>query len=116
MPANRPCTFTPDRAGESYVVFGGSDVGSTGTLALSSLNGINGFALTGKAAGDQSGRPVSGAGDINGDGIDDLIIGRLTQTLMGKVEQARATWCSALCPIPSSQRSLLPLNRNKPTS
>ena len=62
-------------AGASYVVFGGSTVGSSGVMELSSLNGSNGFVLNGVAAGDQSGLYVSSAGDINGDGIDDLIIG-----------------------------------------
>src|SRR3989338_8192766 len=62
-------------AGASYVVFGGSTVGSSGVMELSSLNGSNGFVLNGVAAGDQSGLYVSSAGDINGDGINDLIIG-----------------------------------------
>jgi FG-GAP repeat len=62
-------------AGESYVVFGGSSVGSGGVIELSSLNGSNGFVLNGIDASDRSGRSVSCAGDINGDGIDDLIIG-----------------------------------------
>ncbi|MBE9077667.1 FG-GAP repeat protein, partial [Romeria aff. gracilis LEGE 07310] len=62
-------------SGESYVVFGGSDVGNSGSLELSSLNGSNGFVLNGIDAYDRSGRSVSGAGDLNGDGIDDLIIG-----------------------------------------
>ena len=42
---------------------------------MSSLNGLNGFVLNGVSENDQSGRSVSAAGDINGDGIDDLIIG-----------------------------------------
>jgi hypothetical protein len=62
-------------AGESYVVFGGSSVGSGGVLNLSALNGSNGFVLNGIDANDRSGRSVSGAGDINGDGIADIIIG-----------------------------------------
>ena len=45
------------------------------TFDLSTLNGSNGFAINGIAADDQSGRSVSSAGDVNGDGIDDLIIG-----------------------------------------
>jgi hypothetical protein len=63
------------QAGESYVVFGGVDVGSSGSIELSALNGKNGFVLNGTSAGDQSGRSVSSAGDVNGDGIDDLLIG-----------------------------------------
>src|SRR5919202_1594779 len=45
------------------------------TFNLSTLNGSNGFAINGIAANDQSGYSVSSAGDVNGDGIDDLIIG-----------------------------------------
>ncbi len=37
--------------------------------------GIGGFVIHGADAGDQSGRSVSSAGDIDGDGFDDLIIG-----------------------------------------
>ena len=63
-------------AGETYVVYGGASApGTDGVLALSSLNGTNGFTLTGIDAGDRSGSSVSSAGDVNGDGYDDLIIG-----------------------------------------
>ncbi len=61
--------------GRSYVVFGGPDVGSGGDIALSSLSGANGFKLDGENFNDRSGYSVSGAGDINGDGYADLIIG-----------------------------------------
>ena len=63
-----------DRAGQSYVVFG-SNSGFSAGLDLSTLNGSNGFAINGIAADDVSGRSVSSAGDVNGDGFDDLIIG-----------------------------------------
>ncbi len=63
--------------GRSYVVFGGSGVGSGGVLSLSSLNGANGFKVDGENNGDQSGSSVSAAGDINSDGHDDLIIGAI---------------------------------------
>ncbi|MEH6523688.1 beta strand repeat-containing protein, partial [Sulfitobacter sp.] len=62
------------RAGESYVVFGGSGSFSS-SLSLSALDGTNGFRIDGIDAGDLSGLSVSSAGDVNGDGIDDLIIG-----------------------------------------
>ncbi|MEO1211656.1 MAG: Calx-beta domain-containing protein, partial [Cyanobacteria bacterium J06638_20] len=61
-------------AGTSYVVFG-RQTGFGASLNLSALNGNNGFAINGVITGDRSGRSASGAGDINGDGIDDLIIG-----------------------------------------
>jgi hypothetical protein len=44
-------------------------------LPLSSLNGQNGFKLDGENNGDWSGVSVNTAGDINGDGIVDLLIG-----------------------------------------
>ncbi|GET37589.1 beta strand repeat-containing protein [Microseira wollei] len=61
-------------SGQSYVVFG-SKSGFGASLNLSTLNGSNGFAINGIAADERSGNPVSSAGDVNGDGIDDLIIG-----------------------------------------
>lgn len=42
---------------------------------VSSLNGTNGFIISGISNGDQSGCSVSYAGDINADGIDDFLIG-----------------------------------------
>jgi len=44
-------------------------------INLSSLNGTNGFVLQGEKQDDYSGRSVSRAGDINGDNLDDLLIG-----------------------------------------
>ena len=44
-------------------------------IALSSLNGDNGFKLDGENNKDWSGSSVSAAGDINGDGMGDLLIG-----------------------------------------
>ena len=61
-------------AGQSYVVFGNNS-GFSPSLDLSTLNGTNGFVINGIDERDQSGYSVSGAGDVNGDGIDDLIIG-----------------------------------------
>jgi hypothetical protein len=61
--------------GESYLVYGGSNVSSTGTLWLSALTGSNGFVINGDDSYDYSGRSVSGAGDFNGDGYNDIIIG-----------------------------------------
>jgi len=73
-----------DTAGESYVVFGGLAVGGSGSVELSSLNGANGFVINGIDAFDQSGKGVSRAGDINGDGIEDLIIGARVATPNGQ--------------------------------
>ena len=68
-----------DRAGSSYVVFGRStdSGGFDSTLALSVLDGSNGFRLDGVNDDDNVGYSVSAAGDINGDGVDDVIVGAL---------------------------------------
>ena len=65
-----------ESSGETYVIYGGASApGTDGVLDLSDLDGSNGFILTGIDAYDSSGYSVSSAGDVNGDGYDDLIIG-----------------------------------------
>ncbi|BBD64698.1 hemolysin-type calcium-binding region [Nostoc commune NIES-4072] len=80
-----------ENAGQSYVIFGGKNIGSGGTFNLSNLNGTNGFAINGIAAGNESGFTVSNGGDINNDGIDDLIIGASRAPANG-VNQAGQTY------------------------
>ncbi|RJF88872.1 hypothetical protein D3874_19385 [Oleomonas cavernae] len=67
-------------AGEAYVVFGsnagfGSAVGGRQVIDLTSLSAAQGFIIQGDATGDKAGGSVAAAGDINGDGFDDMIIG-----------------------------------------
>ncbi|MCT7950581.1 FG-GAP-like repeat-containing protein, partial [Ancylothrix sp. C2] len=64
-------TAPGNNAGKSYLVFGKAD---TTAINLSSL-GTGGFIINGEAAFDQSGASVSSAGDVNGDGLADLIVG-----------------------------------------
>ena len=44
-------------------------------IDLSTLNGTTGFKLSGVTPNDYSGRSVASAGDVNGDGFADLIVG-----------------------------------------
>jgi len=60
--------------GESYVVYG-SSLGFPAVFEFSSLDGTNGFQINGYDFASYSGYSVSDAGDVNGDGIDDIIIG-----------------------------------------
>jgi hypothetical protein len=67
-----------NNAGETYVVFGKNtfeDGDFAAAIDLADLNGENGFVLKGIHDGDQSGSLVSSAGDVNGDGTDDILIG-----------------------------------------
>jgi hypothetical protein len=60
-------------AGQAYVVFGKT---STESAALADVaQGIGGFAIDGEGDYDNSGSSVSGAGDVNGDGLDDVVVG-----------------------------------------
>ena len=64
-------------AGEAYIVFGGSTVGAGGSFNLSGLaggDGSTGFVLYGTTTAEIFGSNVSSVGDVNGDGIDDLIV------------------------------------------
>jgi len=58
--------------GASYVLFGKKDGFANTTTAQ--LNGKNGFEIPGVVAGGFSGFAVSGGGDINGDGLADLVV------------------------------------------
>ncbi|CAM9215321.1 unnamed protein product, partial [Hapterophycus canaliculatus] len=75
-------TSDPDSleaAGSAYVVFGwqeGGDVSAWGdSIDLAALDGSNGFAVTGAAAGGHFGWTGAANVDLNGDGTSDLMIG-----------------------------------------
>ena len=56
--------------GQSYIIFGKAS-GWSIDVDLSEANA----SFVGEADGDHSGRSVAGAGDVNGDGCDDILIG-----------------------------------------
>lgn len=60
-------------AGRAYLVHGKAD-GTTVDLADVAL-GMGGFVLDGGGAGEDAGSSVAGAGDVNGDGLGDLLVG-----------------------------------------
>uniref|UniRef100_A0A0G4G6M4 Uncharacterized protein n=1 Tax=Chromera velia CCMP2878 TaxID=1169474 RepID=A0A0G4G6M4_9ALVE len=76
--AETDSTGTESRA---YIIFG-STSGFGASLELASLNGTSGFVIVNKAG---SGKATS-AGDLNGDGIDDIFFGApLADSLAGRV-------------------------------
>ncbi|MDD1461089.1 DUF4114 domain-containing protein [Dolichospermum sp. ST_sed2] len=71
--------YANDNSGSSFVIYGRKKVESENSLTsniinVSNLSSSNGFTFNGQS-GDKSGFSVSKAGDINGDNIDDIIIG-----------------------------------------
>ncbi len=65
-----------DSRGRTYVIFG-DETPPTQSLSLADLDGLNGFRINGANSNDGAGT-ISPAGDVNGDGIDDIIIGANT--------------------------------------
>ncbi|WP_192842990.1 FG-GAP-like repeat-containing protein [Aureimonas frigidaquae] len=67
-------------AGRSYVIFGSSNQAS---INLSSLSGNRGFAIAGATANEHAGTSIAYAGDVNGDGLADLIVGAPASDVTG---------------------------------
>ncbi|MFO0877699.1 MAG: Ig-like domain-containing protein [Gemmataceae bacterium] len=68
-------------SGSAYVVFGKTTWSAT--LDLGNLNGTDGFRLDGRGQGDQAGYLVARAGDVNGDGFDDVLVSAGVSTVGG---------------------------------
>lgn len=61
-------------SGEVYVVYGATNASTRGNISLSAL-GNNGFAIEGPSIAANVGFSVAYGGDMDGDGIGDLILG-----------------------------------------
>jgi hypothetical protein len=57
-------------AGAAYIILG-SSLGTSSTIGLSSAD----YKLVGELSYDSAGRSVSSAGDVDGDGLDDVLVG-----------------------------------------
>ena len=63
-----------DEVGACYIIFGQKN-GFPASFDLTTLNGSNGFVVPGLNNNDELGYSVSTVGDINGDGISDIVLG-----------------------------------------
>lgn len=103
---------TNNDAGKSYVLFGGSGVGASGAVNLSALTGSNGFVINGIDQNDNAGRSVSGAGDINADGVDDLIIGAYDADPNGTTDAGESYVVFGINPTPLCNGLSVTVNLN----
>ncbi|WP_205872726.1 Ig-like domain-containing protein [Limnohabitans planktonicus] len=110
---------TQTGAGRSFVIFGktsGTNIELSSMNVVASANPANavGFVINGHCTADHSSHSVSGGGDVNGDGLDDLIVstayansptadmGGVTYVVYGK-SSANAVDLSQIAPAVSVQ-------------
>ena len=93
----------PVDAGQTFVLYGGhanlaaldlADGSPDGQIDLAELDGTHGFTINGAVAGEPDRDGSSGAGDLNGDHVDDLVIA----TNWAIRPAGRSTWSSAATP------------------
>ena len=63
-----------EEAGKVYVIFGKEELSNVGNIDVRDIDGSNGFAIEGVEEFGQLGRSISNAGDVNDDGVDDIIV------------------------------------------
>lgn len=78
-------------AGEAYLVYGSALVASGGEIDLETLTPDQGVLIMGVDPGSNTGWSVSGAGDVDGDGVPDVMIGTVYGGNGDKYE-AGETW------------------------
>jgi len=68
-------TFMLPTSGFATILFGGSSFFDQPAIDLAMLTPVEGFFVQGRAIGNNLGFGVASAGDVNGDSIDDFIVG-----------------------------------------
>lgn len=74
-------------AGQAWVVFGTRGA-LPATISLAGLDASQGFLIQGQGITDHTGMAIAGAGDINGDGFDDVLIGAPDSDSLGNLRFA----------------------------
>jgi len=77
--------------GHAYVVFGRKNLGRDGPIVVESLKPEEGFRIDGELPRDLAGALVARAGDVNGDGLADVLVGAPGR-LLGKEKNVGALY------------------------
>ncbi|NBS66149.1 MAG: hypothetical protein EBT33_17715, partial [Betaproteobacteria bacterium] len=77
---------TLTQAGKQYLIYGKT---GSASISLSTLAASEGFVIRGETTDDFSGYAASAAGDVNGDGLADLLIGSYGSDPNGKTMAGR---------------------------
>jgi hypothetical protein len=72
------CPGATNDCGAAYVIFGHSNATAFTDIDLAALSSGQGFRITGAAIYDYLGSALSGAGDFNDDGYDDIVVASQT--------------------------------------
>ena len=71
--------------GAAYVVFGKAGAAAVDLAGITDANSVGGFKILGESNGDYAGFSVSGAGDVNRDGLADLVVGATRNSSDGSI-------------------------------
>jgi Ca2+-binding RTX toxin-like protein len=78
------------KRGSVWVAFGKTSTSAMTLNATSVTLGSGGFRIDGQAQNDQFGRSLGPAGDVNGDGTDDVVIGAIGASNNGRMNSGSA--------------------------
>jgi hypothetical protein len=84
----RRCPNGKSNAGKSYVIYGKTNGTAIDLSAVA--NSTGGFVINGESVNGRNGCSVSTAGDVNGDGLNDLIVGAFSASKSYVIERSIA--------------------------
>ncbi len=96
-------------AGETYILFGNLGLSGSSPDIESSTTWIRGMVIYGADVEDWSGWDVAGAGDVNGDGFEDVLIGSYRADGSSNNQSRQAKVISSLVERPGPPRSTWPI-------